>query len=264
MSAPTDVTAYARALLMVPDLEVKLAPPPPGLTDDPDGVAAEPPDRLARPPCLVPTTGRAKVPPLSGMADPAQRARLLHGWFNHELQAVELFAWALLVFPDAPSAFRRGLLELLADEQRHARLYLGRLAGLGHGAGDFPVSAYLWDKRGSMHTPLRFVAAMCLVFEQANLDHTVDAAQAAREAGDGATADVLDRVHHEERRHVAFGLRWLERLAPDGRDPVDVWQESLDWPLRPALARGPVAHREPRVALDMPPEWLALVESARR
>ena len=30
------------------------------------------------------------------MRDPAQRARILHALANHELQAIELFAWALL------------------------------------------------------------------------------------------------------------------------------------------------------------------------
>ena len=33
----------------------------------------------------------------------------------------------LLAFPDAPGAFRRGCLAVLADEQRHCRLYLVRL-----------------------------------------------------------------------------------------------------------------------------------------
>ena len=64
------------------------------------------------------------MPPIAGMRDPAQRARILHALANHELQAIELFAWALLAFPDAPLAFRRGLVAILADEQRHLALYM--------------------------------------------------------------------------------------------------------------------------------------------
>ena len=59
-----------------------------------------PPLRLAAPgrPAnlgIVPVK-RGIVPPVAGMHDPAQRARILHALANHELQAIELFAWALL------------------------------------------------------------------------------------------------------------------------------------------------------------------------
>ena len=66
----------------------------------------EPELRLAapgRPAELAIVPGRhARVPPLAGMRDPAQRARILHALANHELQAIELFAWAVLAYPDAP------------------------------------------------------------------------------------------------------------------------------------------------------------------
>ena len=260
---PTSVRAFALQVLATRDLDTKLAAPAAGLRDD-DLTPSELPARPSRPPNLVALEAGAKVPSLLGMPDPAQRARLLHGWFNHELQAVELFAWGLLLFVDAPAPFRRGLLELLSDEQRHARLYIERLASLGHEPGDFPVSGYLWNKRSAMDTPLRFVAAMCLVFENANLDHTVDAAAAARAAGDERTAAVLDVVHREERRHVAFGLRWLRRFAPEGVDLVSAWEAALEYPLRPALARGPVLHREPREAVGLGADWLAALEAAER
>jgi len=42
-----------------------------------------------------------------------------------------LIAWALLAHPDAPVQFRRGLVAILADEQRHLGLYFERLAALG-------------------------------------------------------------------------------------------------------------------------------------
>jgi uncharacterized ferritin-like protein (DUF455 family) len=258
-----DLRAYALQLLEATTLEGKLAAAR-GDWPDADRRVVRLPDRPARPPGLEPAEGGAKLPPLEGLPDPAQRARLLHGWFNHELQAVELFAWALLSFPDAPDAFRRGLLTLLEDEQRHARLYVQRLAAHGHAPGDFPVSAYLWNKRGLMDTPLRFVAAMCLTFENANLDHTLDAATAARDAGDPETAEVLERVHAEELTHVAFGLRWLERFKDDDTPMVDAWQEALGWPLRPALARGPVLHVDCRRRLGMSEAFVDVLQEAAR
>src|SRR4051794_34416247 len=109
-------------------LDDKLAPPP----DDLELEDGEPALRIAgpgRPASLPIRRGRdARVPPIAGMRDPAQRARILHALANHELQAIELFAWALLAFPDAPLPFRRGLVAILAEEQRHCELYLARLA----------------------------------------------------------------------------------------------------------------------------------------
>src|SRR5688572_14278367 len=124
---------FALRLLEATTIEGKLAPPPP--LDQLDLDDTEPPLRLpepARPANLPIQPGRkVSVPPVAGMRDPSQRARILHALTNHELQAAELFAWALLAFPDAPRPFRVGLMAILADEQRHARLYIERLAAHG-------------------------------------------------------------------------------------------------------------------------------------
>src|SRR5512141_277157 len=121
---------YAIAIVTGDTLAAKLVPPPEGLELD----DAEAELRLAapgRPASLAIVSGRdARVPPLAGMRDPAQRARILHALANHELQAIELFAWALLAYPSTPAAFRRGLVAILADEQRHFQLYVDRLAAL--------------------------------------------------------------------------------------------------------------------------------------
>ena len=42
-----------------------------------------------------------------------------------------MFAWALLAFPEAPLDFRRGLLRILDDEQRHTRMYIARVEDAG-------------------------------------------------------------------------------------------------------------------------------------
>ena len=60
---------------------------------------------------------------MRGLAVQSGRARALHTFLHHELQAAELMAWAVLAFPDAPRAFRRGLLRIALDEVRHMRLY---------------------------------------------------------------------------------------------------------------------------------------------
>ena len=104
-------------------LAAKIDAPPAELTDQEPGAPLRI-EEPARPPELAIVGARqARVPPIIGYPDPHQRARILHALANHEFQAAELFAWAIIAFPDTPAAFRRGLLSILVDEQRHFRLY---------------------------------------------------------------------------------------------------------------------------------------------
>jgi len=233
----TPVREYARALVEATTLDGKLAPPPADLEleDGGEPVWLEAP---GRPAALAIRPGReARVPPITGMRDPAQRARILHALANHELQAAELFAWALLAFPSAPRAFRAGLLAILADEQRHLALYLERLAAHGVGFGDLPVTGHFWRKLDQLGTPLGFTCAMGLTFENANLDFAGEYAAAARAVGDVATAEAIDRVHADEIGHVRFGWTWLGKLGGGG-DPWAVYTGALAFPLGPHRARG--------------------------
>jgi uncharacterized ferritin-like protein (DUF455 family) len=236
---------YALAIVTGDSLAAKLVPPPAGLAI----ADAEPALWLAapgRPANLAIVPGRhAKVPPLAGMRDPAQRARILHALANHELQAIELFAWALLAYPDAPLAFRRGLVAILADEQRHLGLYMARLAAHGTAFGDLPVTGHFWNKLDHLATPLAFVCAMGLTFENANLDFAGEYAAAARACGDTATADALAQVHEDEIAHVHFGYVWLRRLSTDD-DAWRAYNANVQFPLGPRRARGATFDRDAR------------------
>ena len=233
----------ARRVVEGATLAAKLAPLPDGVLDRDEPLVLRGPGRPAE---LAIVPGRqAKVPPITGMADPTQRARILHALANHELQAIELFAWALLAFPQAESQFRRGLVAILRDEQRHLQLYIARLAAHGTRFGDHPVTGHFWNKLDHMATPLAFACAMGLTFENANLDLAGDYAEAARAAGDHDTAAALDQVHADEIGHVHFAWVWLRRLAPD-RDPWQAYLENVRAPLGPARARGPRFDREAR------------------
>ena len=252
----------ALTILQSPELDSKLAAPPRGLTDPRPG----PPLRRgapARPATLTIVAGKqSKVPAIEGMPDPAQRVRILHALANHELQAVELFAWALLAFPEAPEAFRRGLLHILRDEQRHTRMYKARVEALGARFGDFPVSGYFWNKAEHLASPLDFVCAMSLTFENANLDHTVELAAAAHRAGDEKSAAVIEQVHRDEIEHVAFGWRWLQRLKAEEDSAWESYRRSLTWPLRPAKARGAAFHRRGREAAGLDPDFIHHLEDS--
>jgi uncharacterized ferritin-like protein (DUF455 family) len=254
-----EIRDFALAVLSTEDLDRKLAPAPPGLTDEAPGPAfraAAP----GRPPHL--RFQKVAVPSFEGMADPAQRPRILHALANHELQAAELFAWALLAFPDAPAELRAGLLRVLGDEQRHTRMYIARVEDAGARFGDYPVHGYFWTKIEAITTPLRFLCAMSLTFENANLDHTLDYAEAARRAGDLKTAAVIERVHQDEIEHVRLGWTWLQRLKEEGETAWDAFQSNLTWPLRPARAKGRTFDREGREAAGLDPEFIRLLEAS--
>lgn len=252
-----EIRDFARTVLTTEDLALKLTPASGELTDLEPG----PPFRATgpgRPPHLrIVAAPKVKAPPLEGFGDPKQRPRILSSLANHELQAAELFAWALLAFPDAPAEFRRGLLRILDDEQRHTRMYLARLEAHGARFGDFPLHGYFWSKVDSLTTPLRFLCAMSLTFENANLDHTVDYAAAARKAKDTKTAAVIEQVHRDEVEHVRFGWTWLARFKEEDQSAWEAFGANLTWPLRPAKARGKRFYREGRVAAGLDDEFIA-------
>lgn len=259
----TTARDYATTIVTSDRLADKLVPPPADLVLEDDGpplVIAAP----GRPANLTIAHARTvRTPPVAGMRDPAQRARIVHALANHELQAIELFAWALLAYPQAPLAFRRGLVAILADEQRHFGLYVDRLRAMTRGGsafGDHPVTGHFWNKLDHLIMPLDFVCAMGLTFENANLDFAGDYAEAARACGDTATAAVLAQVHEDEIAHVHFGWVWLRRFAGD----VDPWQAYLahvKFPLGPRRARGARFDREARRRAGFDEAFIAALEA---
>ncbi len=253
---------FALGVLSTEVLEEKLAPATSELSDDHPG----PPHRASapgRPTNLgIRSAREVKVPKIGGLADRRQRSRVLHALANHELQAAELFAWALLAFPDAPPKFRRGLLSILGDEQRHTRMYIARLEAAGNRFGDFPVTGYFWNKIDGIASPLDFICAMSLTFENANLDHAVEYAEAARQAGDARTAAVIDRIHRDEVEHVRFGWTWLQVFKEADQSAWQTYRDHLKWPLRPAKARGRVFHRSGREAAGLDADFIRRLEES--
>ncbi|HET9227491.1 MAG TPA: DUF455 family protein [Thermoanaerobaculia bacterium] len=256
-----EIRDFALTVVRTEDLDVKLAPAAEELTDESPGPALRI-EEPGRPPSLR-FARRIEVPSIEGMPDPKQRPRILHALANHELQAAELFAWALLAFPDAPSGFRRGLLKILDDEQRHTRMYLARLEASGAHFGQWPVNGYFWSKVADITTPLRFLCAMSLTFENANLDHTEEYAEAALKAGDPKSAAVIEQVQKDEIEHVRFGWEWLQVFKREDESAWDAYRANLTWPLRPVKAKGlRIFNREGRAAAGLDEEFIRRLEES--
>jgi uncharacterized ferritin-like protein (DUF455 family) len=227
------------------DLQSKLAAPCeasgvllPDLAPGPALLVARP----ARDPELEMRPGAERLPRPAELHDARARAACLRRFAHHELMAVELFAFALLLWPEAPAELRRGFARALADEQRHCRMYLERLAAHGGTLGGEPHSDYFWKHAAAIAAhprgPAAFLAALGLTLEQANLDFTLLYAEGFERAGDRESAHVARAVHEDERRHVALAAEWLARLAPEGADEVAAYTASVPFPLEAARAKG--------------------------
>jgi uncharacterized ferritin-like protein (DUF455 family) len=288
--------AWARAYILAPTPAHKLAPPirasspaPPWATDDagptsvvarctggvsggaigraepvhpaPDHPAPLGPGRAA--PYVV--GERAERTPARGaLTRPTQRARLLHTFLHHEVQAAELMAWACLTFRCAPLRFRRGLFGVLDDEVRHAGAYAARLVELGLSYGAFPVRDWFWQRVPSVADARGFVALMGMGLEGGNLEHTRRFEVELAEAGDTTSAELVATVGREEVAHVRFATRWFLRFSgalPTSSPDFDAWRTALPAPLTPTVLRGLPLDRERRMRAGQGPEFLDRLEA---
>lgn len=255
-----ELTEFARQVLLSPEIDLKLKRPP-ALTD----VAPEPPLRITLParPETLQFAARRTAPPMPGpeaLRDPAKRAIAHHIMANHELQALEVMGMVLLAFPSAPADFRSRLGQIMLDEQRHTRLHIQRARELGLNFGDKPVNGWIWTKALDFQSELEYVAGLPLVFEGANLDHTVELEHAFIEVGDRRSAAIMRAIHHDEIEHVRFGIEWLRRWKSPELSDWDAWTRALHWPIRPSRARGHEFQRQPRLDAGLSPEFLDALE----
>ncbi|HVZ35995.1 MAG TPA: DUF455 family protein [Polyangiaceae bacterium] len=243
---PGSVEAWAFEYITACTLQHKLCPPAAPQrweTHPPERDIAEP----GRPVELRPAHRNRAVP--ENLVSPGARAKLLHAFFHHELQAAELMCWAILRFAHAEAAFRKGLLGICLDEIRHMNAYRAQIERLGFQIGDFPVRDWFWRRVPRCSSKLEFVAFMGMGLEAANLEHAPFFGQRFAAVGDTEAAALQARIAHEELAHVRFAVNWFERWT-DGQD-FETWQRSLPAPLSPLLLRGKSFDRNARLRAGM-------------
>lgn len=246
------VERWAWDYILATTLDAKLSPPRPPDEWEPSAPAR----RIAapgRPPELRIVTKAKKT---RGLNSAHGRARALHTFLHHELQAAELMAWALLAFPATPREFRAGLVRIALDEIRHMHIYAKEIARLGHALGEFSVRDWFWERIPRCPDPTSFVAAMGLGFESANLEHSASYAARFREAGDEEGARAQEIVGREEVLHVRFAARWFETFTGSAAVDFDQWKAALPPPLSPLLMRGRPLCREARRRGGQPEAFL--------
>ena len=252
MPEPPEATVerWAWDYIRADSLRKKLDPPPVPAAWEANAIAR----RLDAPgrPAILRVVAKAEKS--RGIGAPSGRARALHTFLHHELQAAELMCWAVLAFPEAPREFRGGLVRIALDEIRHMHLYAQQIERLGHAIGDFVVRDWFWERVPCCPDPASFVAVMGLGVESANLEHTASYAAKFREAGDLEGARVQEMIGLEEIGHVRFGVRWFEVF--NGALAFEDWRRALPAPLSPMLMKGRPLQRAARLRAGQPAQFL--------
>ncbi len=199
--------------------------------DEPPGL----PGRPARPELVEPRRlGRRSMQSTEG------RAVLLHALAHIEFNAINLALDAVWRFAGMPAAFYVDWLKVAAEEAHHFSLLVARLAEFGHAYGDFPAHDGLWDMcdrtRGDV------LARMALVprtLEARGLDASPPIRARLQQAGDHASAAILDVILRDEIGHVLIGNRWFRFLCERAQlDPHATYLRLADQYHAPKL-RGP-------------------------
>jgi uncharacterized ferritin-like protein (DUF455 family) len=259
-----ELRAFAERILLTPLMASKLEPLTGGIEDRSPGLAmrVELPARPANLQFAAPRTTPSMPHPLA-LAEEGKRAVAHHIMANHELQALEVMAWVVLAFPDAPAEFRAGMARVMADEQRHTRMHMERSARLGLEFGELPVNCYIWKQTRTFDNLLDYIAVLPLVFEARNLDHSLELERAFLAVDDPRSAAMMRRIHEDEIEHVSFGMHWLKTLKPPSETEWEAFCAHLKWPMNAGKSYGDDFQREARLKSGMSEDFVAKVEALR-
>jgi uncharacterized ferritin-like protein (DUF455 family) len=259
-----ELRAFAERILLTPLIASKLEPLTGGIEDRSPGepLRVEVPSRPANLQFAAPRTTPSMPHPLA-LSEEGKRAVAHHIMANHELQALEVMAWVLLAFPNAPAEFRAGIARVMADEQRHTRMHMERASRLGLEFGELPVNCYIWKQTRTFDNLLDYIAVLPLVFEARNLDHSLELERAFLAVGDPRSAALMRRIHEDEIEHVSFGMHWLKTLKNRTETEWEAFCAHLKWPMNAGKSYGDDFQREARLRSGMPEEFVSQVEALR-
>lgn len=157
------------------------------------------------------------------------RARLLHAIVHIEFTAINLALDHAARFRGLPESYYADWIGVAAEEAYHFTILRERLNSLGHDYGDFPAHAGLWEM--AMKTaddPLARMALVPRLLEARGLDATPPIQRRLEQAGDTASARVLDIILRDEIGHVGLGDRWFRHLCAErGLAPESTYRDLL-------------------------------------
>jgi uncharacterized ferritin-like protein (DUF455 family) len=202
--------------------------------------------------------GHSEFPNSQKLDDEKNRCIMLHFFANHELLAMELMAYSLLKFQDTPVALKKGLIQIILEEQDHFKLYVNRMNELKFKLGEIPVNTFFWDSTKNATSMLQFLAQISLTFEQANLDFSLYYLNLMKKIGDETTADILNKVYEDEIGHVKHGWVWFNKLRPNA-ETTSAWnayKDILPYPMNPERAKGKIFDLKGRLRAGISDEFI--------
>lgn len=203
-----------------------------------------------------------KFPKAMHLHKKEELARALHCFANHELLAMELFAWAQIHFFEAQSL--KGIwYQTMLEEQSHLNLYIDRIEQLGYSFGDFPLNSFFYATVTKSKTPSEFMALMNLTFEQANLDFAQYYRDIFAGFGDTASANIMQTILEDEILHIRRGIPYMNQKAKESNLSFwDYYLHSLkDTSITPARAKGIHFNKDCRIQANIPMDCITELQN---
>jgi uncharacterized ferritin-like protein (DUF455 family) len=159
------------------------------------------------------------------------RIAMLHAFAHIEFVAIDL-AFDLIGRFGAQFSqeFADDWLRVGADEAMHFALIERRLRQYGSFYGALPAHDGLWEAAFSTRNEvLDRLAVVPMVLEARGLDVTPATITRFDAQGDSASAGILNRIYHDEIRHVSAGTKWFEAACRNaGVNHLESWKAAVE------------------------------------
>lgn len=184
------------------------------------------PDTPARPdnPILVSPT---QMPKRKKGGSLKMRIAILHALAHIEFVAIDLALDAAGRFGSMfPPEFTTDWMSVAADEAMHFALLDRRLKQLGSYYGALPAHDGLWEAAfDTRHDAGARLAIVPMVLEARGLDVTPAMIERFLANDDLPSAQILNRIYHDEIRHVGIGSKWFKNLSSQrNQDSILYWK----------------------------------------
>lgn len=195
---------------------------------NPDGFEWSPTEVVS-----IPAPGRPLKPQLVAPKTVPERrmngleghASLIHALAHIEFNAINLALDHCYRFQDLPREYYLNWLEVAKEEVYHFELLQQHLQTLGYSYGDFTAHNGLWEMALKTETSaLQRMAMVPRTLEARGIDAVPPMQQKLLNMRDKAGVAVLDIIHQDEIKHVAYGDKWFKYCCElQGSNPEETY-----------------------------------------